>query len=215
VMRYRGDPERYRYIKLLDGGLTDNFGIHSLAVARTNRDRPYMPMTAEQAVRVERFLFLVVDAGRDPAGNWPRTLASPSGMELAGVVTDAAIDSGVYKGYDYFTTIMRDWQNDLRRWRCSLSGDEVVKLRGSLSGWNCADLTFTVGRVSFEDAGAELKERLDRVPTRFKLDPPTLETVISAGETALRNNAVFQSFIRKGPRRALTASLDSGQQQAE
>jgi NTE family protein len=207
VARYRADPERYRYVKLLDGGLTDNFGIHSLAIARTNRDRPYMPMTAEQAVRVKRFLFMVVDAGRDPAGNWPRNLASPSGLELAGVVTDAAIDSGVYKGYDYFTTIMRDWQADLRRWRCSLSSAEVLRLRGTLDGWNCAELTFTVGRVSFEDAGPELKEQLDKVPTRFKLDPQTLETVISAGETALRNNAVFRSFIRKGPRRALTASL--------
>jgi predicted acylesterase/phospholipase RssA len=207
VERYRADPERYRYVKLLDGGLTDNFGIHSLAIARTNRDRPYMPMTAEQAVRVKRFLFMVVDAGRDPAGNWPRNLASPSGLELAGVVTDAAIDSGVYKGYDYFTTIMRDWQADLRRWRCSLSSAEVLRLRGTLDGWNCAELTFTVGRVSFEDAGPELKEQLDKVPTRFKLDPQTLETVISAGETALRNNAVFRSFIRKGPRRALTASL--------
>jgi NTE family protein len=206
--RYRQDPERYRYVKLLDGGLTDNFGIHSLAIARTNRDRPYMPMTAEQAVRVKRFLYLVVDAGRDPAGNWPRSLASPSGMELAGVVTDAAIDSGVYKGYDYFTTIMRDWQADLRRWRCSLSGDQVLKLRGTLNGWNCADVTFTVGRVSFEDAGPGLKEQLDKVPTRFQLDPQILDTVISAGETALRNNAVFRSFIRKGPRRALTASLD-------
>jgi NTE family protein len=215
MMRYRSDPEKYHYIKLLDGGLTDNFGIHSLAVARTNRDRPYMPMTAEQAVRMKRFLFLVVDAGRDPAGNWPRNLASPSGMELAGVVTDAAIDFGVYKGYDYFTTIMRDWQNDLRRWRCSLSNDEVVKLRGTLNGWNCADLTFTVGRVSFEDAGAELKAELDKVPTRFKLDPQTLDTVIVAGETALRNNAVFRSFIRKGPRRALTASLDSDRQRTE
>jgi predicted acylesterase/phospholipase RssA len=207
VARYRADPERYRYVKLLDGGLTDNFGIHSLAIARTNRDRPYMPMTAEQAVRVKRFLFMVVDAGRDPAGNWPRNLASPLGLELAGVVTDAAIDSGVYKGYDYFTTIMRDWQADLRRWRCSLSSAEVLRLRGTLDGWNCAELTFTVGRVSFEDAGPELKEQLDKVPTRFKLDPQTLETVISAGETALRNNAVFRSFIRKGPRRALTASL--------
>lgn len=215
VMRYRGDPEKYRYVKLLDGGLTDNFGIHSLAVARTNRDRPYMPMTAEQAVRVKRFLFLVVDAGRDPAGNWPRSLASPSGMELAGVVTDAAIDSGVYKGYDYFTTIMRDWQDDLRRWRCSLSNAEVVKLRGTLDGWNCADLTFTVGRVSFEDAGAELKAELDKVPTRFKLDPQTLDTVITAGETALRNNAIFRSFIRKGPRRAVTASLDSSPRRNE
>jgi len=215
MMRYRADPERFRYVKLLDGGLTDNFGIHSLAVARTNRDRPYMPMTAEQAIRVKRLLFLVVDAGRDPAGNWPRNLASPSGLELAGVVTDAAIDSGVYKGYDYFTTIMRDWQADLRRWRCSLSSREVLRLRGTLEGWNCAEIAFTVGRVSFEDAGPELKRQLDQVPTRFRLDPQTLETVIAAGETALRNNAVFQAFIRRGPRRALTASLEPGAQPAE
>jgi len=215
MMRYRKDPERFRYVKLLDGGLTDNFGIHSLAVARTNRDRPYMPMTAEQAVRVKRFLFLVVDAGRGPAGEWPKNLASPSGLELAGIVTDVAIDSGVYKGYDYFTTIMRDWQSDIRRWRCSLSSDEVIKLRGTLAGWNCADVTFTVGRVSFEDAGPELKQALDRVPTRFKLEPETLDTVIGAGETALRNNAVFRSFIRKDPVRALTASLEANDRQAQ
>ncbi len=215
MMRYRQDPERFRYVKLLDGGLTDNFGIHSLAVARTNRDRPYMPMTAEQAVRVKRFLFMVVDAGRGPGGDWPKSLASPSGLELAGIVTDAAIDSGMYKGYDYFNVIMRDWQNDLRRWRCSLSNDEVLKLRGTLNGWNCADIAFTVGRVSFEDAGPELKQELDKVPTRFKLDPQTLDTVVGAGETALRNNAVFRSFIRKGPRRALTASLAAGDQRAD
>jgi NTE family protein len=215
LARYRSDPERYRYVKLLDGGLTDNFGIHSLAIARTNRDRAYMPMTAEQGVRVKRFLFLVVDAGRDPAGSWPTTLASPSGLELAGVVTDAAIDSGVYKGYDYFTSIMRDWQSDMRRWRCSLSGAEVLKLRGTLDGWNCADVVFTVGRVSFEDAGPELKERLDKVPTRFRLDPQTLETVIGAGETALRNNAIFRAFTRKGAARPLAASLEPGGQWTE
>jgi hypothetical protein len=136
-------------------------------------------------------------------------------MELAGIVTDVAIDSGVYKGYDYFNTIMRDWQNDLRRWRCSLPSDEVLKLRGTLNGWNCADVAFTVGRVSFEDAGPELKQELDRVPTRFQLDPQTLNTVIGAGETALRNNAVFRSFIRRGPRRALTASLAMGDRKAD
>ncbi|QFU16956.1 patatin-like phospholipase family protein [Microvirga thermotolerans] len=208
LIRYRSDPERFRYVKLLDGGLTDNFGIHSLAVARTNRDRPYMPMTAEQAVRVKRFLFLVVDAGRGPAGDWPKNLASPTGMELAGIVTDVAIDSGVYKGYDYFTTIMNGWQADLKRWRCSLSDDEVLKLRGTLEGWRCADVTFTVGRVSSEDAGPELRAAMDKVPTRFKLDPTTLDTVIETGRLALRNNAVFRRFLRNVPQRTLTVAME-------
>ncbi|MGO4705836.1 patatin-like phospholipase family protein [Microvirga sp. 2MCAF38] len=211
LTRFRKDPERFRYAKLLDGGLTDNFGIHSLAIARTNRDRPYVPMTDEQGVRVNRMLFLVVDAGRGPGGDWPKNLASPSGIDLAGIVTDAAIDSGVYKGYDYFKSMMETWQNDMRRWRCSLSTDEVVRLRGTLKGWNCGDVVFTIGRVSFEDTGPEMKERLDNVPTRFKLDPPTLEMVIGSGEAALRNNATFRSFIGKAGRSERNVALVDGQ----
>ncbi|HEY8383031.1 MAG TPA: patatin-like phospholipase family protein [Microvirga sp.] len=205
--RYRANPEGFRYVKLLDGGLTDNFGIHSLTIARSNRDRAHVPFTAEQGVRVKRFLFLVVDAGRGPAGDWVRNRASPSGLELAGVVTDAAIDSGVYKGYDYFQAMMRDWEKDLRAWRCSLSQGEVQKLRGTLAGWNCADVAFSIGRVSFEDAGADLKAELDKVPTRFRLDPQTVDTVVGAGETALRNNAVFRSFMRLPAPRARSARL--------
>ena len=207
LMRYRGDPERYRYVKLLDGGLTDNFGIHSLAIARSSRDRPYMPMTAEQAVRVNRFLYLVVDAGRGPAGDWQRKKASPDGMEIASIVTDVAIDSGVYKGYDYFSAIMKEWQADLRRWRCTLSSSEVLALRGTLSGWRCGDVNFSVGRVTFSDAGPELKAQLDQVPTRFKLDPATIDLLVTGGEAALRNNTTFRNFLGKTPRRDLTASL--------
>lgn len=207
LMRYRGDPERYRYVKLLDGGLTDNFGIHSLAIARSSRDRPYMPMTAEQAVRVNRFLYMVVDAGRGPAGDWQRTTASPDGIEIAGIVTDVAIDSGVYKGYDYFSAIMKEWQADLRRWRCSLTSAEVVQLRGSLSGWRCADVNFSVGRVTFADAGPEMKAQLDRVPTRFVLEPATIDLLVTGGEAALRNNSTFRKFLGRTPRRDVTASI--------
>ena len=91
LARLRDHPERLRYVKLLDGGLTDNFGVHGLAIMRTNRDRAYIPMTAEQAARMRRMLFLVVDSGRGPGGAWTQSLASPGGLELAGAVTDAAM----------------------------------------------------------------------------------------------------------------------------
>ncbi len=76
LARLRDHPERLRYVKLLDGGLTDNFGVHGLAIMRTNRDRAYIPMTAEQAARMRRMLFLVVDSGRGPGGAWTQSLAS-------------------------------------------------------------------------------------------------------------------------------------------
>jgi NTE family protein len=203
LARYRDEPERQRFIKLLDGGLTDNFGIMPIAIARTGRDRAHIPLPAERAARLKRFLFLVVDSGRGPAGDWTRTAASPGLASLAGAVTDAAIDAGTYKGYDFFRAVMADWEADLRRWRCSLSTAEVLRLRGTLAGWSCADVTFSVGRVAFEDAGPELKQRLDQVPTRFKLEPQVLDTVVEAGALALRNNPTFRGFLgRPAPRGA-------------
>ena len=202
LARYRDDPARQRYVKLLDGGITDNFGIHPLAIMRTNRDRAYVPLTAEQAVKMKRMLFLVVDAGRGPAGDWTRNLESPGALELAGALTDAAIAAGSYKGYDYFRAVMDEWERDIRAWRCSLSPAEVAKLRGSAANWNCRDMAFFVGRVSFEDAGPELKPRLDDVPTRFKLDPATLDMVIDGGRRALRGNGTFQDFLRRSGRGA-------------
>lgn len=200
--RLRADPERYRYVKLLDGGITDNFGVHPLAIMRTGRDRGHVPLTAEQAVKLRRMLFLVVDSGRAPAGDWTRSLAAPGTGDLVNALTDAAIVGSTYRGYDYFRQVMSEWERDLRAWRCSLSPAEVQRLRGTLQGWNCWDVGFFVGRVSFEDAGPELKPRLDEVPTRFRLDPATLDMVVGSGALALRNNATFRAFLARSGGRA-------------
>ena len=56
--------------------------------------------------------------------------------------------------------MMAEWERDVRAWRCGLTSAEVVRLRGTTAGWNCADVVFHVGRVSFDDAGPELKARL-------------------------------------------------------
>jgi NTE family protein len=148
-------------------------------------------------------MFLVVDAGRGPSGEWTRDLSAPGGLELATIVTGAAIDASVHKGYDYFHLLMKKWEADLRRWRCSLSVAEVTRLRGSADNWSCSDVSFYVELVSFDDAGPALKAQLDAVPTRFRLDSGTLDMVVESGSVALRNNPVFRSFLRrtKGLRR--------------
>ena len=206
MQRLRGDPGRFKYLKLLDGGLTDNFGVQPLTVMRENRTRGHVPLTEAQGVKIRRMLFLVVDSGRGPAGEWTRSLASPSAFELAGAVTDAAVDAGSYKGYDVFLKVMEDWETDLRKWRCSISAAQAAKLRGAAGGWNCRDVKFFVGRVTFDDAGGD-RARLDAVPTRFRLDGGTIDLLVNAGETALLNNLTWREFQRaSGPRGAAVAA---------
>ncbi|MGY4419363.1 putative acylesterase/phospholipase RssA [Bradyrhizobium sp. JR6.1] len=59
--RYRGGS--MRYVKLLDGGLVDNYGLSGLSIGLLAAQRPYEPLSERQAAKLRRILFLVVDAG--------------------------------------------------------------------------------------------------------------------------------------------------------
>ena len=73
IKSYADALERYRsgaikYVKLLDGGLVDNYGLAGFTIARLASNTPDGPLAPQEAVKLRRFLFLVVDAGRDPDG---------------------------------------------------------------------------------------------------------------------------------------------------
>src|SRR5205085_5850371 len=99
------------YIKLLDGGLVDNFGLSGFTIARLSSTTPYGPLTPRQAVKLRRVLTLVVDAGRGPSGNWTQTIEGPSGPELVVAAADTAIDASVRASYTAFNGTMSAWQN--------------------------------------------------------------------------------------------------------
>jgi NTE family protein len=194
IQRYR-DAGTLRYVRLLDGGITDNYGLHGIIVARATSATPYGPFTAQRAVKIRRLLFLVVDAGRGPKANWATQLNGPDSLEIAEAVTDTAIDSITRNSYDTFRMQLNAWRESLVGWRCSLGSTEVQRLRGSLAGWNCRDVTFEVDRVDFASAGLRLAEQLNEVPTRFNLAAQQVDMVIEGGRNALRNNAAYPKLL--------------------
>jgi NTE family protein len=99
--------ERYhsgevRYVKLLDGGIVDNYGLAGFTIARLLSTTPYGPLAPEQGVKLRRLLFLVVDAGRAPSGAWAQTVAGPSGINLITAASDTATESGAVGNTRHF-----------------------------------------------------------------------------------------------------------------
>jgi len=191
---------RYRdgkvpFVKLLDGGLVDNYGLAGFTIARQSAEHPYEPMTPRQAVALRRSLFLVVDAKKGVAGDWVRTLEGPTGTDLVQAVADTAIDAGVGASYTAFESTMQDWQNALVRWRCGLSAAERSRL-GAGPNWNCRDVKLMIGRISFDQFDHARRARLDAVPTRFHLPQQQVDEVIAAGRDALRTNPTLQAFLK-------------------
>lgn len=196
VKSYR-DPKRVRYVKLVDGGVTDNFGLSSIMIGRAVARTPYGPFTATDAVKLRRMLFLVVDAGRGPSGDWALGPDGPSGVDMALASTDTAIDSAARVGFDAFREMMRDWRNSIVDFRCSLPITDVARLRGSTTEWNCSDVQFELGVVSFADLGRDRESRLSAIPTRLTLPASMIDETVDAGFDAARNNPAFTRYLQR------------------
>ena len=181
------------YIKLLDGGLVDNYGLAGMTIARLSSDPPEGPLNPRQAVKLRRALILVVDAKTGLSGSWINTVEGPTGAELVKAAADTAIDASVAGSFTAFNATMTDWQGSLVRWRCGLSAADRARY-GAGPNWNCRDLKFYVGRIGFDQLDQARAADLERVPTRFHLPPEQVDSVIEAGRDALRASPVFRSF---------------------
>ena len=189
------NPEEVKFVKLLDGGITDNFGTTGLAVERARAQAAYAPMTPEEAVKMTRMLFLVANAGVEKDYSWTQKVPGPGGLGLGMSIATASMSAATRSGYDAMKGELRAWQEELVEWRCGLSIAEVRRLRGSTAGWDCQDVKLFVGQASFEAVPAPMREMLNKVPTRLRLKPEEVDLVIEAGRLATRLTPEFNGFL--------------------
>ncbi len=188
------DPSTGRFLKLIDGGITDNFGLVSILQSRLIMGTPYDPMTEHDARAVRNLLFIVVDAGQGPSGGWTREVAGPGGIDIATAAIDAAIEANVRMSFDSFVTMTRAWREDIVRYRCALGEDVVAALRRQRASWRCDDVTFDVARIAFDDLEPERARRLHAIPTRLKLPPEDIDALVAAGIDAMAVNPAVQGY---------------------
>jgi len=114
--------------------------------------------------------------------------------DLVMAAADTAVDAGVRVGYSVLETTQNEWQAALVRWRCGLSAAQRREF-GAPPNWNCRDLKFFIGHLTFDQLDAERAQRLNAIPTRFKLPAADVDLLIDAGADSLRSNDVFKAFL--------------------
>lgn len=211
------NPSRLKYVKLLDGGLTDNFGLSGFTMNRMASDTPYGPLSIRQAVRLRTMLYLVADAGRREDIAWGETLRGPGAAQMVEATANTMVDASVRHEYDAMQLALASWRRELVAWRCSLSPAEVLRHRGSLKGWDCRDLEIIFDAVSFDDLTPPTQNSFRKVETRLVLPQDQVETSVAAGREALLRNHGFRTalkHVRTGTSRPAegvgAASADAG-----
>jgi NTE family protein len=167
---------------LADGGITDNFGLSGIVIAREAAGQPYAPLPRDKAVRLRHVVFRA------------RTVQGPSGKEMIGALTDTTINSAVRSGFDAFRLSVKSWEDATRKWRCALPRAEAVKL-GATGDWRCSNISFEVVEISFDQLDTARSARLDRVPTSFRLPQEEVDLVAQAGTDALLAHPTVRAVL--------------------
>ena len=116
---------------------------------------------------------------------------------MIGALTDTAINSAVRSGYDAFRLSVKSWEDATRKWRCTLSRTEAVKL-GATGDWRCSNISFEVVEISFDQLDPARAARLDQVPTRFHLPAEEVDLVAQAGTDALLAHPTVRAVLGRG-----------------
>jgi predicted acylesterase/phospholipase RssA len=208
---YQDDPG-VDYIKLLDGGLTDNIGVTGFTLEREAAKSPHGPLSAAEAVRLRTFVFIVADASVRTKGDWVKTRTGPKFPDMVSAISNASIRSSVRDEFDALRLSVEVWRGKLIAWRCGLPRATVLRYRGTLAGWDCRDIDLVVEDVSFDDFPKAERDALNDIETRLKLPIDQVDLLIEAGKQAISSNVRLQQAFGKVQRRAgvapLSASLD-------
>jgi hypothetical protein len=93
--------------------------------------------------------------------------------------------------------MMQEWQTSVTEFRCKLPLAEVARLRGSAEGWDCRDIQFHFGLVSFADLGVAREAELNAIPTRLSLPTKNIDDAIAAGFDAASGNATLKNYVQQ------------------
>ena len=199
AVQHFSNPESGGYLKLIDGGVTDNFGLATIRQARLLRGKPFSPLSERDAIRVGHLLYVVVDAGQGPGGDWDQRLDGPSGMELANAAIDAAMSANMRMSYDGFAAQLQQWRQDIVQYRCALSAERQLAITREQPRWRCDDVEFSVTRLAFDGLPAEAAAKLSALPTRLTLPEADIDLLIQAGHELVTLNPQVRAFQRGLP----------------
>ena len=185
-----------KYVKLLDGGLVDNFGLSGFTISRLSARDPHEPLSPEQAVRLRRSIVILVDSGRAPSGDWVQTVEGPTGTELIMAAADTARAGERTRELHRLRAhhgAIGSASSSPGAAACRPScASAMARRRTGIAATSSSSSTASASISSVRSA----PRLLNAVDTRFKLPVDQVDAVIAAGRDALRVNPTSATSSR-------------------
>ena len=181
------DPERTKYVHLLDGGVSDNLALRGVANGAIALDES-TDAFRRVALKARRVLVLSVDgqSASDPSLSKQRVVTGLG--EIFGAVSGTQIDA-----YNFETLILTDSElrqlvERLRKVRCAEA--RVIE------GHDCADVRGALVHISLASIpDPQERQRLQAVPTGLTIPDADVDLLVSSGEHLVQQSDTIRGLI--------------------
>jgi len=192
------DPERTKYVHLLDGGIADNLALRGVVNGGIALDET-SDAFRRFAMKARRVLVLSIDgqSAPDPALSKQRVVTGLS--QIFGAVSGTQIDA-----YNFETLILTD--SELEEMKKSL-----IKVRCAQApvtdGHDCDDVKVALVRISLAGIpDPQLRQRLQSIPTGLTIPDADVDALVGAGESLVQQNPKIRGLISDLDARTVAAA---------
>jgi NTE family protein len=181
------DPDRTKYVHLLDGGIADNLALRGVVNGGIALDES-SDAFRRVAMKARRVLVLSVDgqSAPDPTLSKQRVVTGLS--QIFGAVSGTQIDAYNFETLILANSELRQFVESLRKVRCAQA--RVI------DGHDCDDVKGALVRISLSGIpDPEMRQRLQAIPTGLTIPDQDVDALVSSGEQLVQQNPKIRELI--------------------
>ncbi len=181
------NKNRYPYLHLVDGGISDNLGIRPILNIMTTQNNNFLQfLNKYQLNHIKNVAIIVVNAADDISPQIAQTAQEPSLEETIGAVT--TLQSHRYNAdtLRLLAENIKVWEKQTQSVRCS-----------SQKTRNCSKITFHIIELNLKQLPKTLAEQASLYKTSLELPEKQVDTLIYAGQYLLNHSKSYLKFIEK------------------
>jgi NTE family protein len=192
------DPNRTRYLHLVDGGVSDNLALRAGAAVMQNMAVSPDEIRARGVDRVRRILILSIDGQGTQDSTVAQRRAVGGIFSLFGLVSGAQIDRYNFETLTAVTDFVHSLAGTIAKVRC---GEGKV-----VDGARCDDVRGALIHISLAGMppGPE-KDKLLAIPTGLTIPRDDVDELVAAGQAAVTGSTKLQAFLADYPAAPVTS----------
>ena len=185
ILKYH-EKERYPYLHLVDGGISDNLGVRPLMQELAAHDNNIIRMLNQAGLQhVNNVIFIVVNAADSLSPEIAKTEDTPAISDAMNAVSTIQLTRYNTDTLDFVQSSFNDWEKQINTYRCSTPDIPCTKMQ------------FHLIELNFRQLPQKQAKRFSLIKTSLELPDEQVDELIEAGEKLLLSSKKFKSLVQE------------------